>query len=95
MTALSPEAVAIVEGRHADPFSYLGLHVDNGSTVLRVFLPEALEASVLWDDGRSTPLDRIDETGLFCGLCPEGVSRYRLRARPRKQSGGVDPAKLR
>src|SRR5262245_39206315 len=81
MTPLPPEAVAIIEGRHADPFSYLGLHVDAGSAVLRVFLPEAQEASALWDDGGSTALDRIHPAGLFLGPRPEGARRYRLRAR--------------
>jgi 1,4-alpha-glucan branching enzyme len=81
MKALSPEAIAVIEGRHADPFSYLGPHVDNGSAVLRVFLPDVQEVSALWDDGRSMPLDRIDAAGLFAGVRPEGASRYRLRAR--------------
>jgi len=81
MTPLAPEAIAVIEGRHADPFSYLGPHVDNGCAVVRVFLPDAQEVSALWNDGRSTPLDRIDAAGLFCGLRPEGTSRYRLRAR--------------
>jgi 1,4-alpha-glucan branching enzyme len=47
MMPLPPDAVAIVEGRHADPFSYLGPHVDNGCAILRVFLPDAQEVSAL------------------------------------------------
>src|SRR5512140_3268819 len=34
MTQLSAEAYAIVEGRHADPFHYLGLHTEGGRTVV-------------------------------------------------------------
>ena len=34
MTKLSAEAYAIVEGRHADPFHYLGLHTEGGKTCL-------------------------------------------------------------
>ena len=41
--AYSPEAVAVIEGRHADPFRYLGPHVESGRPVLRVFLPDARE----------------------------------------------------
>ena len=41
MTKLSAEAYAIVEGRHADPFHYLGLHTEGGKTVVRAFLPDA------------------------------------------------------
>ena len=36
MTKLSAEAYAIVEGRHSDPFHYLGLHTEGGRTVVRV-----------------------------------------------------------
>jgi hypothetical protein len=41
MTSLTPEAYAVIEGRHSDPFRYLGPHVENGSSVVRVFLPDA------------------------------------------------------
>ena len=34
MTKLSAEAYAIVEGRHSDPFHYLGLHTEGGKTVV-------------------------------------------------------------
>jgi hypothetical protein len=30
MTSLTPEAYAVIEGRHSDPFRYLGPHVENG-----------------------------------------------------------------
>ena len=46
-----------------------------------MFLPDAQEVSALWDDDRSTPLDRIHAAGLFSGPRLEGASRYRLRAR--------------
>jgi hypothetical protein len=32
MTKLSAEAYAIVEGRHSDPFHYLGLHTEGDKT---------------------------------------------------------------
>ncbi len=38
---LSPAAYEIIAGRHADPFSYLGPHTENGRNVVRVFLPDA------------------------------------------------------
>ena len=41
MSKLSAEAYAIVEGRHSDPFRYLGMHTEGGKTVVRAFLPEA------------------------------------------------------
>jgi hypothetical protein len=41
MSKLSAEANAIIEGRHSDPFRYLGLHKEGDETVVRAFLPEA------------------------------------------------------
>jgi hypothetical protein len=41
MNKLSAEAYAIIEGRHSDPFRYLGLHKEGDKTVVRAFLPEA------------------------------------------------------
>jgi len=81
MTDLCPEAYAILEGRHSDPFHYLGPHPDGGSTVLRAFLPEALSVEAVDDRGESAALDRIHDEGLFAGRLPAGMRRYRLRAR--------------
>jgi len=59
MTKLSAEAYAIVEGRHSDPFHYLGLHTEGGKTVVRAFLPEA------------SRVDAIDEhVNAFVGDAP-------------------------
>ena len=50
--ALSPEQKfnaqidAIVRGRHADPFSFLGPHPVDGNWTVRFFLPWAAEASI-------------------------------------------------
>jgi 1,4-alpha-glucan branching enzyme len=35
MGSLTPEAYAVIEGRHSDPFRYLGPRVENGSSVVR------------------------------------------------------------
>ena len=51
MTKLSAEAYAIVEGRHADPFHYLGLHNEGGKTVVRAFLPEASNVEAIDEHG--------------------------------------------
>jgi len=51
MNALSPEAYAVVEGRHPDPFHYLGPHVEDDVPVVRVFLPNASEVSVVDERG--------------------------------------------
>ena len=79
MTMLSPLAWAVIEGRAADPFAYLGLHRENGGNVVRAFLPEARMVTVLQDD-RATELERIHDAGLFAGPVPSSNADYRLRA---------------
>ena len=78
---LPPEAYAVVEGRHPDPFHYLGRHTENDGAVVRVFLPEAADVAVIDETGRASSLRRIHEAGLFAGPLPNGSSRYHVRAR--------------
>jgi 1,4-alpha-glucan branching enzyme len=81
MTALPPEAYAIVEGRHPDPFRYLGLHAEDDVPVVRIFLPDAGDVAVIDEHGRTSRLHRIHEAGLFAGPLPDGSPRYHVRAR--------------
>ncbi|WP_438277779.1 1,4-alpha-glucan branching protein GlgB [Nitrobacter sp.] len=81
MTELSSEARAIVEGRHSDPFHYLGCHRENDRRVVRAYLPEASEVRVVDERGEETALTRIHDAGLFLGDLPNGAERYRFRAR--------------
>ena len=46
MMPLPPEAYAVIEGRHPDPFHYLGLHAEDDRQVVRVFLPDAADVTV-------------------------------------------------
>ncbi len=77
---LEPIAREIIEGRHADPFYYLGPHKSGGRSVVRVYLPEAESVSIVADGGERA-LDRIDPAGLFEGPIDDPGRRYRLRAR--------------
>jgi 1,4-alpha-glucan branching enzyme len=82
MSALSPEAYAVIEGRHPDPFHYLGPHVENDVPVVRVYLPDAEEVSAVDEHGHACELHRIHDAGLFAGKLENGASRrYRVRAR--------------
>ena len=81
MTKLSAEACAIIEGRHSDPFHYLGLHNEGERKVVRAFLPEASNVEAIGEHGESAPLQRIHESGLFTGALPNGSTKYQLRAR--------------
>jgi 1,4-alpha-glucan branching enzyme len=81
MSELSAEAYAILEGRHSDPFHYLGPHKEDGKTVVRAFLPEASKVDAVVDDGEAAALTRIHEDGLFAGVLPNDSKSYQLRAR--------------
>ena len=81
MTKLPAEAYAIIEGRHSDPFHYLGLHSEGGKSVVRAFLPEASNVDAIGEHGETAPLSRIHKSGLFAGALPNGSQRYQLRAR--------------
>ena len=81
MTKLSAEAYAIIEGRHSDPFHYLGLHAEGDRNVVRAFLPEASNVEAIGEHGETAPLARIHDAGLFAGALPNGSRRYQLRAR--------------
>src|SRR5262245_17505266 len=78
---LSPEAYAVIEGRHSDPFHYLGRHVENNQPVVRVFLPDAARVDLVTEKGAHAELARLHDAGLFAGRLPDGSERYRLRAR--------------
>src|SRR5579864_6447625 len=81
MSKLSAEAYAIVEGRHSDPFHYLGLHSEDGHNVVRAFLPEASNVEAVGEHGEVAGLSRIHDAGLFAGPLPNGSKRYQLRAK--------------
>src|ERR1700730_1016183 len=81
MTALSPESYAIIEGRHSDPFHYLGLHTEPDRSVVRVFLPDANEVTVVDEWGHQSELQRLHAAGLFEGTLNNGARRYHVRAR--------------
>jgi 1,4-alpha-glucan branching enzyme len=92
MMPLPPEAYAVVEGRHPDPFHYLGLHTENDGQVVLVFLPDAADVAVIDERGRANSLRRIHEAGLFAGPLPHGSPRYHVRARYGEQVVEIEDA---
>ena len=81
MTSLTPEAHAVIEGRHSDPFHYLGPHVEGDVQIVRIFLPDAEGVAIIDERGRESRLKRIHDAGLFEGPLANGSRRYRVRAR--------------
>jgi len=81
VSALSHEAYAVIEGRHPDPFHYLGWHIENRKPVVRAFLPDASEVAAVDEAGHVTKLERVHDAGLFAGPLPSSTPHYRLRAR--------------
>ena len=92
MTELSPEARAIVEGYHSDPFRYLGPHVVNGKPLVRAFLPGADEVSVVEGTDGERALARIDAAGLFEGPVKATDRRYHFKARWNGETVEVEDA---
>ncbi|MEH2511996.1 1,4-alpha-glucan branching enzyme [Nitrobacteraceae bacterium AZCC 1564] len=80
MTKLPAEAYAILEGRHSDPFHYLGLHVEDDKSVVRAFLPNASLVEAVEESGESALLEKVHDAGLFIGPAPGQSKRYKLRA---------------
>ena len=74
-------ARAIVEGRHGDPFSVLGLHKRDGAWVVTAFVPGAERLWVLTGKaGKAAEADPVPGCdGLFCAALSR-KSDYRLRA---------------
>src|SRR5438046_7006067 len=81
MTRLSAEAYAIIEGRHSDPFRYLGLHTEGDKSVVRAFLPQASNVEAIGEHGETARLARMHDAGLFAGSLPNGSKRDQLGTR--------------
>ncbi len=72
--------VAIVQGRHGDPFAVLGPHAAEGGTAVRAFLPGAESVEILArDDGNVLArMSLIDELGFWSAVLRSGAP-YRFR----------------
>ncbi len=81
-TALDPGAIdAIVGGYHGTPFDILGPHLLDGKLVIRAFLPDAAEVSVVDGTDIPTPMEKIHASGLFEAQFSErkDITSYQLK----------------
>ena len=73
-------ALAVVEGRHGDPFAVLGPHLAGKEWRVTVFVPGATRLSLLPKGKGAKPVEMAEVLpGLFVGSLPKRVE-YRLRA---------------
>ena len=78
---LPQAALAIIAGHHHDPFSYLGPHIEDERKVIRVFLPDATQVTVVSESGRNSELPLVHSAGLFAGPVEDSGEHYKVRAR--------------
>ena len=69
MKNLEPTGLAVIAGHHHDPFSYLGPQLENETPVIRVFLPDARQVTVLGDSGHSSESTAGPQRRLVCRTC--------------------------
>ncbi len=101
MTAHIDDIERLVRAEHWDPFVLLGPHptTANGkpAVVVRAFLPEARDASVLIDAGllpgergsQPVPMRTVHPAGLFEATVPGVIDKTRYRLRVTDRKGGV------
>lgn len=64
--ALKEDIKRIVEGKHSDPFSILGMHVSEKNIEVRAFLPEAEDAWVINEEtDKKYPMEKIHKQGFY------------------------------
>jgi hypothetical protein len=92
MSSLTPDAYAVIEGRHSDPFRYLGPHVENAHPWSAFSFRMPRGVAVVDEHGHESDLQRIHDAGLFEGRLGNGPRHYRLRAlrpTPSRDRGSV------
>ena len=89
MSLSSDDAQAIVDGRHGDPFSILGLHEVNGKLAVRAFVPDAQTIDVIdpVSGRRIVALDHVPGApGLFEGVAGRRKKRFAYRLKIKTDS---------
>ena len=71
---------ALVQGRHSDPFSVLGVHRAGDTRIARTFQPQAKNVQLIdGDGGVIAGMERVHEDGLFAAVMPPRKRYYLLR----------------
>jgi len=74
------ELEQLVDGRHADPHSFLGAHPKNGGVVVRAFRPTAESVVVKPEKGKPVAAEQVHPAGVFEAKVPKAKVplRYEL-----------------
>jgi len=79
---LDTDLARLIEGRHADPFSVLGMHADGGGCRVTAFLPGAEAVTVIDPAGIDrAALRRLHIDGVFEGQLSASAERFAYRLR--------------
>ena len=71
---------SLVEGRHGDPFSLLGVHKAGSVRLVRTFQPTASSVELVGAGGETlAAMERVHPYGLFVAVMPAGKRRYLFR----------------
>jgi 1,4-alpha-glucan branching enzyme len=91
LPGLSAAAHAVLDGRHGDPFAFLGMHQTGGRITVRVYLPWARRVWVVRADTGAVAgeLPRQHEDGFFAGAVAN-APRFRYRLRVEGENGTVE-----
>ncbi len=84
-----PQIAAIVEARHSDPFSFLGMHKTLGGIAVRAMVPGAQDVSVIESATGEVAAKgvQIHRDGFFVAKIPDRKEAFRYRLRV--SSGGA------
>ena len=72
--------LALVRGRHNDPFGVLGVHRVGKARIVRTLQPHAKSVAIIDASGDVlTAMERVHTNGIFAAIMPPRLRRYRLR----------------
>lgn len=79
----SAQIAAVCAGQHADPFSFLGMHLCDGVLQVRTWLPDAAECALVESKTGKTlaQLEKLDERGFFAVAVPRRKNHFAYRLR--------------
>ena len=84
-----PQVAAVVEARHSDPFSFLGMHKTPGGLSVRAMLPGVQEVAVVESATGKIAGEavQVHRDGFFVATIPDRKEPFRYRLRV--SSGGA------